>query len=571
MDDLNDDLPPMDESKKRLIVIAVIVGIVLVAALAGWRFGLPAYWHWKEHRSMSQAGAFLAKSDYRNASLSARKALLLNPTNIAACRIMATIAGRAGVPEAVRWYQRIVDLQPGVAQNRLELAKVAFVHGKLAQAQKALDGMDEAGKNTPAYHELAGLLAVATRQMELSEKHMAEAAKMDPDNKRLQLNLAVLHVQGRNQELVQEGKDSLEKLTTDEQFRLQALRTLAMTAIRSNDLAGALSFTARLVADAKASFDDRILHLSVLASNKTQEVESYLASLRKQSENKPNQIFVLAGWMDEHAMSDEALKWLNGLSAEIKRSWPATMAQVSLLLNRKDWPALGSLLQERKWNELEFARQGFLAKLAMERNETLAGKGYWRAALREAGERLKPLTALVQMAHSWNWKEDQEELLWLIIRRFPNERWTLRELDHYYLQTGNTRALNRVYSAMLEYDAKDFMAKNNVAATSLLLRINLTQANQMAKECYALRPKDPITASTYAYSLHIQRRTDEAIRVLETLPPEQLELPSVSACYGVLLSAAGEATKARKYLNLALTVKLLPEEKALVEEALRTL
>jgi len=58
--------------------------------------------------------------------------------------------------------------------------------------------------------------------------------------------------------------------------------------------------------------------------------------------------------------------------------------------------------------------------------------------------------------------------------------------------------------------------------------------------------------SDYGFDLRLfpyyAKKDGRSVRVLESLPPEQLELPSVSACYGVLLAAAGETTKARKFL-----------------------
>jgi hypothetical protein len=57
------------------------------------------------------------------------------------------------------------------------------------------------------------------------------------------------------------------------------------------------------------------------------------------------------------------------------------------------------------------------------------------------------------------------------------------------------------------------------------------------------------------------------LKVLEALKPDQLEVPSVAAYYGVLLAANDEPEKAAKYLELAEKGQLLPEEKALLAEA----
>jgi hypothetical protein len=54
---------------------------------------------------------------------------------------------------------------------------------------------------------------------------------------------------------------------------------------------------------------------------------------------------------------------------------------------------------------------------------------------------------------------------------------------------------------------------------------------------------------------------------MESLNVEQLQEPSIAAYYGVILIAAGENEKAREYLKLGDSAKLLPEEKALIAKA----
>ena len=75
-------------------------------------------------------------------------------------------------------------------------------------------------------------------------------------------------------------------------------------------------------------------------------------------------------------------------------------------------------------------------------------------------------------------------------------------------------------------------------------------------------------ASTYAYSLHLQGKTREGLAVLEKLKPEALENPSVALYYGVLLSASGDAGKAAKYVGISQKAGLLPEERALADQAM---
>jgi len=160
-------------------------------------------------------------------------------------------------------------------------------------------------------------------------------------------------------------------------------------------------------------------------------------------------------------------------------------------------------------------------------------------------------------------------LLWQVAQRFPREKWALLELKRLYFATGNTLGLNKLFAALASFDPKDFEARNNLAATSLLLKLNLPKAHELAKEVYIQHPEEAIVISTYAYSLHLQGRSKEGLAALEGLKPEALENPSVALYYGVLLVALGETNKASKYLGIAQRAFLLPEEKALLAEAVK--
>src|ERR1035437_2607211 len=98
----------MDREKNHLWIwtAGTLIGLLLLAA-TGW-FGRSAYRHYKEKHSLSQAQAFLASGDYRNALLSARQTLQLNPTNVPASRIMAALADLSHSPAVVDWQQRVV-------------------------------------------------------------------------------------------------------------------------------------------------------------------------------------------------------------------------------------------------------------------------------------------------------------------------------------------------------------------------------------------------------------------------------------------------------------------------------
>jgi len=171
------------------------------------------------------------------------------------------------------------------------------------------------------------------------------------------------------------------------------------------------------------------------------------------------------------------------------------------------------------------------------------------------------------MAQAWGWAGEREELLWVIVQRFPSERWALESLKHLYLATGNSRGLHKLYSTLATVDANDLVAKNNLSALSLLLNLQTARAHELAREVHSRVPTNAVFASTYAYSLHLQGKTKEGLKALEDLPTSQLEIPNIAAYYGVLLAADGETEKAKKYLEIAAREQLLPEEKVMIEQA----
>src|ERR1035437_10495412 len=101
-----------DDVKRRIKLALVALALLLLVAGAGIWWGRPAYRSWKQRRLLAQAQMFLAKGDYRNVSLSARQVLSLNPSNLAACQLMAGLAEMAGSPALMDYCPRNAEGLP---------------------------------------------------------------------------------------------------------------------------------------------------------------------------------------------------------------------------------------------------------------------------------------------------------------------------------------------------------------------------------------------------------------------------------------------------------------------------
>jgi Flp pilus assembly protein TadD len=547
------------------IVIAVLIAIAIGTSL--W-FARPLYKNWKQNRFLIQAQNAWAKADYTNAIFSARKVLEINPANIGACRLMAQLAEQAKSPQAITWRARVADLAPETT-NRLELARTALLFGNIPQAERALRSINPTNCNTVDFHTLSAMLALAQNNFSAAEEHCAKAAELDPKNKFARFNLAVLRSQSTNTATSDAAIQTLEELCSDPGHRRDSLRNLASAFARRKDFANAQKYSKQLLDEAPVPFDDRLIHLTILQESRSPEISAYLASLETFAAPDANNLNSLGSWLRAHRMSDEALNWLIHLPQNVRTKSSTSELIVECYFDRADWAGAQAILENEKWNDLDFVRLALLARTQRELNQKFSAQSNWRAAMNAASGRVKALYALLEMADSWRWESERTDAAWRILEQFPSERQLLAMLERTYTVSGDTHGLQKVYATMMKYSTPDAVAKNNFAAVSLLLKLQTGEAFEIARDNFARHPHDEVITSTYAYALHLQGRTQDGLNLLEKLTAQQLRKPEVATYYGVLLAAAGQTNKAAEFLKIGSQSKrLLPEEKALISNAL---
>src|SRR5262249_32488872 len=99
---------------KKWFFITAAIAVLGTGVVLG---GPYAYRQWRQRHLINLADAFLAKSDTPNAVLCLRRAVECNPRDVRAYRKFATLAERAGSPNAVWWRHRVVELEPKEFQN----------------------------------------------------------------------------------------------------------------------------------------------------------------------------------------------------------------------------------------------------------------------------------------------------------------------------------------------------------------------------------------------------------------------------------------------------------------------
>jgi len=543
--------------------------LLLTGVLLCFLVGITRFRLYRESLALRQAQGFAVGGDYRNASLSARRLLRLNPTSIEGCRLLGQLAEATDRREALELYQRIATLQPST-ENKLELASKAL---RLQQppyelAAQTLDELAGTAANRVSYCVLAAELSLRLGKGTEAQRWLEAARQLQPTNELHVLNLAMLRLHSSNGSVACDARTTLHRFRTNTAFAALAVRALVAEAISRHDLTAAETLSDELLRQSSASLEDQLRHLDILREGGSPGTERFLASIQKQAITNTAGTSAVLSWMAEHGQAREAIAWLTNASPMVGEAPSVRIAAVECLFALNDWPAAEKLMNERKWGPLEPMRLGLLSRAAAELHETLAADLHWRLAVNQAQKRLGSLMWLAAKAQEWGRENCREDVLWQIAEQFPNQSWAQLELLRGAQAGGRTRELHRLYASMAKVSPKDPGIQNNFAATCLLLNIDLEKSCEIASELFAQHPTEPVIASTYAYALYVRKRTAEGLSVLEQFPEECLTNPPIALYYGVLLQADGQTDRAGKYLKVAQSAALLPEERGLLEQAL---
>ena len=556
----------MDDENK-LLRFGVIAGIVVVLALAVFP-GRSVYRHLKVKHSVAKAQVFLSKGDYRNAWLSAQQAWLVNSNNVQACLIMAKVSDAAHSPATLDWCLRLVKLSPAIT-NKLMLASAGLRYQgpPYPLTSQVLEDLSASAAGVPDFHIVSAELDLSLHRMAEAEVQFEAVSKLVPTNRLFQLNLAVIRLGSTNSAAADEARAKLKQFSSDAKLGPPALRSLLADRLLHNDASGALDYSTQLLANAQANLNDRLQNLGILKRLQSPALAAHLDVVQREVATNAAMAAQTASWMEANGFLAETAGWLKTLPANIQTQPPVRLAFVDCYLASTNWLGLRTRTAKGDWGEINYLRLAFLSHAWSELGEPLVADGHWRSSVSEAGERLGALTALLELANRWQLPRAREDLLWRILRRFPDARWAQDSLERFYFDAGNTAGLYQLYLKQLPRSPRNEALKNNLAATALLLKTNLTQACQWASEVYAETPTNADVVCTHAYALHLQGRNQEGLAALQKLKPSQLEHRSVALYYGVLLSATGKASEAAPYLQIARTNShLLPEEKQLLVE-----
>jgi tetratricopeptide (TPR) repeat protein len=309
----------------------------------------------------------------------------------------------------------------------------------------------------------------------------------------------------------------------------------------------------------------------LLRESKSADYDLWYASLKAAAAKSVPEAFALGRWLAAKEKPETALHWLQGLPTTMQTNLPVPLIITDCQIAIKDWTGLSTFVAKQDWGEAEFYRLAVESLAQRSLNQKAASENTWRKTLSLTAHRADRLTRLAEVTQAWGWASERNALLQKITDEFPKEKWAANQLMDELYADGNTIGLQVLLSKIHAADPEDVRIKNNLANILLLRKSEPETADLLAQEAYKVSPENPFFISTYAYSLCLQKKTNDALKVVETMKPEYLKIPSVAAYYGVIQAQAGHKDIAKECLVRAEAAKLLPEEKEMVRQAIARL
>lgn len=547
------------------ISLGILGGLCLFIALcwAGHHF----YVRWQEHKFMRQAHVALDKNDLRWAVLAAQRAYALDASSLDACRTLAEIAEKQNSAEAIEWRRRVVGIEPNSLPDLLALAGTALRFQQPAIAEEALAKMSPAQRNAAGYHAAAARLALTKNDSGAAEKHFLEAARLAPNDPQRQLELAEFQLRSDDEAKRQKGRALAQRLKSDPKVRIASIHVLINDALRWRDESASVELAKEINTLPDAPYPDRLLALGILRRLNDPAFAAALNRLEAESAKSAETAVKLIAWMNGQNLALVAIDWSKQLPPEMFSSVAMRFALADSYVRLRDWRALKEMLQRGPWDRAESLRLALQAKAARETGDDAGFEKNWVAAVAKAEGNPERLDMLQTIAFQWRWHDKATAVLWKLSENRESQREALQALYRYYAAERDTTGLYRTVARLVAVMPDDPAVKNNFAQLSLLLKAEPARARSLARDLHEKQPQNAAFASTYAFALYQTGDFQGALKVMSSLPPEQLNEPAVAAYYGLFLAGVGQRAEAGRFLSIAEKAKLLPEEESLLAQA----
>jgi len=537
-----------------------LVAISLVAA-AGVKAGRPFWRHWQYGRALAQAADFERLHDNRNALLAMRMAINLSPGDRATREAAAALLSRIGSPEAVDLREQIVRMAPDDPAARLAFAQEALRFGETLRAQTALSEIKAADRGL-VFHRLAALLASALGQTSEAKAQLASVLTADASDVEAKLDFAGLLARSADAAEVSGGVAGLETLVQVPATRVRAAVELLKAAARGRD---------PTVLGARVEWLRKTFNGGKVQVESAENAWIFLVEQVKAMATTPGDVALVARWVGKLGQGREMVVWLESLPSELRDAGEVRAVAAELSAELPDLPRLRALLEAGAWGDIPSAA---LSQVIDSRRAAGGGKeaggmpeAVWSKAAAACGDSAQGMRVLTRLALVWKDDGGAEVVLGNALERFPRDFWSREQLRMLYPRQKNAGRLLQLYQQWARLMPEDAGVAASWVTLSAVLDSGDTNVVARAAELYAAGPLVPANAVAQAAIWWRAKNFQAALKALEAVPIEEARKPAVAFWLGLSQAALGMHEVAQASLGLVDVEAILPEERALWEEA----
>jgi len=519
---------------------------------------------WRVQQLSTQAEALMSKAQWQEAALKAHSAYQLKTDEEAAIRVVARLQSKTGKPAmAVSFWRQLKAIDANTQADDIHYTEDLLKTGLMTDAQQQISEIFAEYPETPENLRLAARVYLSLGQLPLSISYAEKAYEMDAKNEEGRLLLALLQLVSRDEDLSENGKQTLLNIGKNtDKTGLDALTALSMRMDLSPEE------MRKVIAGLEAHPDVSEAHRLTILSLKLQI--------------KPDERIVLLEEATSTRISaDPMIKkafavWLNG-----QREYERTLAFLPLseAVTRQDLllSHLDALSALKRWNDVQQILEGksipleethkqlFLARSLMEQDDLSKANIHWGHAHAAAAPSMEQTLYLATYAMKIGQTEQAERAYRKLASNSKTARPAYKMLLEFARKRGDTAGLYKILLEMHERWPRDPAISNDYAYFSLLLDKNINTSFEIAKTLVEDAPDSLPHRTTLALAYLKKNAFASALKVYDNLNIPWAKMgTSHYAIYAAVLARnlkENEALKIMANINLN---SLRPEERALL-------
>jgi tetratricopeptide (TPR) repeat protein len=184
-----------------------------------------------------------------------------------------------------------------------------------------------------------------------------------------------------------------------------------------------------------------------------------------------------------------------------------------------------------------------------------------------AADSLSGLRMLHRLTQHWQWPAKEAQVLWSLVRRFPNDNQAWQKLIGLVLASRDTAQVWRTYTAWLQAAPANVPVRIERLVIGLLTRQPDPNLSVHAAEMYRIHPEYPGCRLAQGLALWRAGQFGEALAVLDGGTIKPADEPRLALARGLVLAALGRPAESEQMFALVKPEWLLPEEVALIAAA----